>query len=286
MKKLFKVAALSSALALATGCDTNTASAADKIGFVNSGFLLSNHPMLVEAEQKFAAFMKENQEKFDAEGKELAEEEKKLLAERDKINAKDRALAEDSKKFEADVQKFQKDQSALESAVKAKMAELDKNTRLSTKQKQAELDKALGKRMTDMENRGRNLQKRQNDFAKRAEPLQKEIEAYQKKAVEFEKKAQAFQAKIEEANKNSGGQSPENIRNNVMQSIDAAIKKIAKEKGYTIVLPLEATAPIYLADETADLTEKVFLEVGGKLPLEQPKVEEPNAENKPAEEKK
>lgn len=282
MKKLFKAAALSSALALATG----VASAADKIGFVNSGFLLSNHPMLLEAEQKFAAFMKENQEKFDAEGKALGEEEKKLLAERDRINAKDKSLADEGKKFEADVQKFQKDQTALESAVKAKMAELDKNTRLSTKQKQAELEKALGKRMKDLENRGKNLQKRQNDFAKKAEPMQKEMEAYQKKAEAFEKKAQEFQAKIAEANKNAGGQSPDEVRRNVMESIDGAIKKIAKEKGYTIVLPLESTAPIYLADESADLTEKVFLEVGGKLPLEQPKVEEPKAEEKPAEEKK
>lgn len=275
MKKLFKIA-ISSALALATGIAT----AADKIGFVNSGFLISNHPMLVEAEQKFAEFMKENQEKFDAEGKALGEEEKKLLAERDSINAKDKSLADESKKFEADLQKFQKDQTALESAVKAKMAELDKNTRLSTKQKQAELEKSLGKRMKDLENRGKDLQKRQNDFSKKAESLQKEMDEYQKKAEAFEKKAQAFQTKIAEANKNAGGQSPDEVRRNVMKSIDGAIKKIAKDKGYTIVLPLESTAPIYLADESADLTEKVFLEVGGKLPLEQPKVEGSKAEEK------
>lgn len=282
MKKLFKAAVLTAALVSATGMAT----ASDKIAFVNGNFLLSNHPMLIEAEQKFAAFMKENQEKFDAEGKALGEEEKKLLAERDSINAKDKSLADESKKFEADVQKFQKEQTALESAVKAKMAELDKNTRLSTKQKQAELEKALGKRMKDLENRGKNLQKRQNDFAKKAEPLQKEMEAYQKRAEAFEQKAQAFQAKIAEANKNAGGHSPEEVRRNVMESIDGAIKKIAKEKGYTIVLPLESTAPIYLADESADLTESIFLEVGGKLPLEQPKAEEPKVEDKPAEENK
>lgn len=282
MKKLFNLAAVTTALALTAG----VANAADKIGFVNSGFLIQNHPIAVEAEQKFAAFMQENQAKFEQESKALAEEEKKLVAERDKINAKDRSLSEEGKKFEADIQKFQKDQSALESAIKSKMAELDKNTRLSTKQKNAELEKALGKRMKDIESRGKALQKRQADFAKKAEPFQKEVAAYQKKGEEFEKKARAFQERVEQANKDAGGLSPVEVRQNVSKSIDDAIKKIAKDKGYTIVLPLEAAAPIYLADEKADLTEAVFLEVGGKLPLEQPKTEEPKAEEKPAEENK
>ncbi|WP_324682189.1 OmpH/Skp family outer membrane protein [Bibersteinia trehalosi] len=283
MKKLFKLAAISSALAFGA----NIAQASDKIGFVNSGFLVQNHPIAVEAEQKFAAFMQENQSKFEAESKALAEEEQSLIAERDKINAKDRALAEEGQKFEAEVQKFQKDQTALESAIKSKIAELDKNTRLSTKQKNAELEKALGKRMKDIENRGKALQKRQADFAKKAEPFQKEAADFQKKGEAFEQKALAFQERIEQANKDAGGLSPVEVRQNVAKSIDNAIKKIAKDKGYTIVLPLEASAPIYLADEKADLTEAVFLEVGGKLPLEQPKAEESKAEEtKPEEAKK
>lgn len=265
MKKFFKLAAVASALAFSA----NLANASDKIGFINSGFLVQNHPLAVEAEQKFMKFMKDNQAKFDAENKALADDEKKLLAERNKFAEKEKALIGDNKKFEAEVQKFQKDQAALDSAIKAKQAELDRNDRLSTKQKNAELEKAFNKRIADIQSRGASLQKRQAEFAKKAEPLQKEAAAFQKKVEEFEKKRKAFQDRVNKANKEANGFDPNEIQQKVIKNIDETIRKVAKEKGFTIVLPIE-TAPVYVADESAELTEAVFVAMGGKLP-EQPK---------------
>ena len=81
MKKLFKINVLSALLATSA-----VANAADTIGFVDPGYVMQNHPVLLDASIKFENFMKENQAKFADEDKKLAEENKKLTAERDALN--------------------------------------------------------------------------------------------------------------------------------------------------------------------------------------------------------
>ena len=68
MKKLFKINVLSALLATSA-----VANAADTIGFVDPGYVMQNHPVLLDASIKFENFMKENQAKFADEDKKLAE---------------------------------------------------------------------------------------------------------------------------------------------------------------------------------------------------------------------
>lgn len=267
MKKLFKLAAVAAALTFGA----NVVNANDKIGFVDPNFLMQNHPFAIEAEQKFEKFVKENQSKFEAENKALEAEEKKLIAENNRLTEKRKSLDAEFKKFAADAEKFEKDSVALDSAVKAKMAELDKNTRLSTKQKQAELEKTIGKRGKDLQNRGAALQKRQNDLNAKAKPFESEGAAFQKKAEAFEQKRKAFQDRVNKANKEVNGFEPQEVQQKVIESINETIKKVAKEKGYTMVFPM-AVAPVYVADESVDITEEVLVAMGGKI-------EKPKAEN-------
>lgn len=292
MKKVFKLAAVAGALAFTA----NMANASDKIGFVDAGFLMQNHPLAIESAQKFDKFVKENQSKFEAENKALADEEKKLVAENNRLLEKRKSLDAEFKKFGEDAQRFEKDSAALESAAKAKMAELDKNTRLSTKQKQAELEKVTGKRAKDLQARGAALQKRQNDLAAKAKPFEAEGAAFQKKAEAFEKKRKAFEERVNKANKEVNGFEPQEIQQKVIENINETIKKVANEKGYTIIFPMNV-APVYAADEKADITEAVLAAMGGKLPEAAPAAAEKSepakteenkaaeAENKPAEAK-
>lgn len=261
MKNLFKVAALTSALAL----NANFVHANDKLAFVDAGFLMQNHPLAIEAEEKFAKFMKDNQAKFEDENKALVEEEQKLVAENQKLTDKNKALEAEFKKFAEDGQKFEKDSKALEATAKAKMAELDKNTRLSTKQKQAELDKVIGKRSKELQARGAALQKRQNELNAKAKPFETEGAAFQKKVEEFEQKRKAFEEKVNAANKEVNGLEPQEVQKKIIENINDTIKKVAKDKGYTIVFPM-TTAPVYVVDEKVDITEEVLVAMGGKLP--------------------
>lgn len=261
MKNVFKVAALTAAFAFSA----TLANANDKLAFVDAGFLMQNHPLAIEAEEKFSKFMKDNQSKFEAENKALVEEEQKLVAENQKLTDKNKALEAEFKKFAEEGQRFEKDSKALEAAAKAKMAELDKNTRLSTKQKQAELDKVIGKRSRDLQARGASLQKRQNELNAKAKPFEAEGAAFQKKVEAFEQKRKAFEEKVNAANKEVNGLEPQEVQKKIIENINDTIKKIAKDKGYTIVFPM-TTAPIYVVDEKVDITEEVLVAMGGKLP--------------------
>lgn len=261
MKNVVKIAALISVFTF--GC--MSAQASDKLAFVDAGFLMQNHPLAIEAEEKFAKFMKENQAKFEDENKALMEEEQKLVAENDRLTEKNKSLEAEFKKFAEDGQRFEKDSKALESAAKAKMAELDKNTRLSTKQKQAELDKVIGKRSKDLQARGAALQKRQNELNAKAKPFEEEGAAFQKKVEAFEQKRKAFEEKVNAANKEVSGLDPQEVQKKIIDSINETIKQVAKKKGYTIVFPM-TSAPVYVVDEKVDITEEVLVEMGGKLP--------------------
>lgn len=276
MKNVFKIAALSSALALGA----SIAQASDKLAFVDAGFLMQNHPLAIEAEEKFTKFMKENQAKFEDENKALVEEEQKLVTENQRLTDKNKALETEFKKFAEEGQKFEKDSKALEAAAKAKMAELDKNTRLSTKQKQAELDKVIGKRSKELQARGASLQKRQNELNAKAKPFEAEGAAFQKKVEAFEKKRKAFEEKVAAANKEAGGFEPQEVQKKIVENINETIKKVAQDKGYTIVFPM-TSAPLYVVDEKVDITEEVLVSMGGKLP-EPVKADEANANEKAA----
>ena len=104
MKKLFKINVLSALLATSA-----VANAADTIGFVDPGYVMQNHPVLLDASIKFENFMKENQAKFADEDKKLAEENKKLTAERDALNI--------------DAKNLQKEQATVEATLKKEVAQ-------------------------------------------------------------------------------------------------------------------------------------------------------------------
>jgi len=116
MKHLFKIAAVASALAFTS----NLANANDKIGFADANFLMQNHPLTLEASEKFAKFMKASEEKFAPQEKKLAEENKKLAED-------EKALVAERKKIESDAQALQKEQTALEASMKKKIAQLEKD---------------------------------------------------------------------------------------------------------------------------------------------------------------
>ena len=143
MKKLFKVAALSAAFMTA-----GIAQAADTIGFADPGYILQNHPVLLDAAAKFDAFMKSNETQFAEEDKKLAEENKALTAERAGI--------------EADAKKLKAEQGNLEASLKKQVAQLEKDApRLRAKEIQARQDKIMAS---------------QKGFQNKVEALQKKIE--------------------------------------------------------------------------------------------------------------
>lgn len=298
MKKLFKLATVTASLAFGAAANVQ---ASDSIGFVDPQFLMQNHPLLLEANEKYAKFVKNNETKF-------ANEDKALAAENKTISNKEKALISKRNKLESDAKALQKEQSSLEAQSKKKMAELDKNTRLSTKMKQEQFDKAMSGKIKAFQNKVAAIQKREADFTKEAAAFQKEAEA-------FQKKVNAFQSKLNKAQKEAGGYDPAEVQKKVVDDINATIKKVADERGYTLVF--HPSAAIYAKDESKDITEAVLVAMGGKMPsaakankaaekpaakaeekpaekpaeaakpaTETPAAEKSEAENKPAEEKK
>lgn len=256
MKKLFKTAAIGATLATA-----GFAQAADTIGFVDPNYLMQNHPVAIDAAQKFEKFMKEGQSKFADEDKALSEENKALTAERDKI--------------ESDAKKLQTEQNRVEASLKKKSAALEKEApRLRSRDIQAR-QKAIESEYKKFQNKVTALQKREADFAKKAE--------------EFQKKADAFQEKLNKAQQEAGGRDPNSIQKQVVDEINATIKEVAKSKGYTLVLP--PSVALYAEDESKDITDVVLDALKAKHPdikIEQPApkadAQQP-AENKAADEK-
>lgn len=248
MKKLFKMAALTTALASAAGM----ANAADTIGFVDPTYVLQNHPVLLDASAKFEKFMQESQAKFAEEDKKLAEENKKLTAERNKINE--------------DAQKLQNEQKNVEASIKKKVAALEKEApRLRAKEIQARQN-AIQKEADTFQNKVAAIQKREADFAKKAEA--------------FQKRADEFQQKIEQANKENGGLNPQEAQKQAVEEVNVTIKEIAKAKGYTLVL--QPQVALYAEDEGKDITEAVLEAIVKKHPeikLEKPAT--PAAEAQP-----
>lgn len=245
MKKLFKVAALSAAFMTA-----GIAQAADTIGFADPGYILQNHPVLLDAAAKFDAFMKSNETQFAEEDKKLAEENKALTAERAGI--------------EADAKKLKAEQGNLEASLKKQVAQLEKDApRLRAKEIQARQDKIMAS---------------QKGFQNKVEALQKREAAFAKKAEAFQQKAEAFQKKIEDANKNSGGLNPQEAQKQAVDEINVTIKEVAKAKGYTLVL--QPQVALYAEDESKDITEAVLDAIKAKHP--EIKLTEPKAEEQPA----
>ena len=256
MKKLFKISALSALLATSA-----VANAVDTIGFVDPGYVMQNHPVLLDASIKFENFMKENQAKFADEDKKLAEENKKLTAERDALNI--------------DSKNLQKEQATVEATLKKEVAQLEKDApRLRAKEIQARQAKIEGKAKA-FENKVSAIQKREQEFVKKAE--------------DFQKRADAFQQKIEDANKNSGGLNPQEAQKTAIDEVNSTIKEVAKAKGYTLIL--QPQIALYAEDESKDITEAVLDAIKAKHPEiklpEAPKVDATKTEQaKPEEVKK
>lgn len=275
MKKLFKLAAVTIAL----GCTANMATANDKVGFVEPNILMQFHPLAISEGEKFAQFMKTNEEKFAPQQKALDEESRKIADE-------EKGLLADRQKLENDAKALQKEQTSLEAAMKKEIAQLEKDApRLRAKEIQARQDK-INAKAKPFQNKVAAIQKREADFQKKAEAFQKKAEAFQKKAADF-------QAEFEKAQKEAGNLiSPAELEKKVVDDINAKIKQVADEKGYTVIL--RPSMALYVKDESADITEAVLTAVGGKLPepvkaedakAEEPKKEEVKSETKPEEAK-
>lgn len=244
MKKLFKMTALSALLATST-----IANAADTIGFVDPGYVMQNHPVLLDASIKFQQFMKDNEAKFANEDKSLAEENKKLTTERNKLNA-------DSKNLQAE-------QANVEAAIKKDVAQLEKDApRLRSKEIQA---------------RQAKIQSKANAFQNKVVAIQKREQEFAKKVEDFQKRANAFQQKIEEANKNMGGVNPQDAQKTAIEEVNSTIKEVAKAKGYTLIL--QPQVALYAEDESKDITEAVLTAIKAKHP--EIKLPEPKADVQP-----
>ncbi|OOH91061.1 hypothetical protein BMT54_03225 [Pasteurellaceae bacterium 15-036681] len=262
MKKLFKLATVTTALALTA----NIANANDRIGFADPNFLMQNHPSMIEANETFAKFMKESEGKFAADDKALADEEKKLVAERQKI--------------EDDAKKLQTEQKNVEASLKKKVAALEKEApRLRSK---------------DIQDRQNKINAEANAFQKKVEALQKREADFAKKGEAFQKKVTSFQQRIAKAQQENAGFDPDAVQKYVVDDINAKIKSVADSKGYTLVL--SPSVALYAKDLKSDITEDVLAAIKTDVkPLaeiapvkapEAPKAEEAKTEAKPEEAKK
>ena len=244
MKKLFKMATVAAALTFGT----NVVNAADKIGFVDPNYLLQNHPTMLAVNEKVAQFMKENEAKFAAEDKALADEEKKLVSDR--------------KKIDDDAKQLQQEQKNVEASMKKKIEALEKEApRLRAKEIQARQEKinAEGKA-----------------FQSKVDALQKREAEFMKRADAFQAKAAAFHQKVTKAQQDSAGVDPNKLQEQAVEDINAAIKTVAEAKGYTLVFP--PSVALYAKDEKADITEEVLaaLKANAKpLEMKPAKVAEP-----------
>lgn len=236
MKNLFKLATLTTALALSA----NLANAADKIGFADPVYLLQNHPTMVETAQKIEKLGQDAKAKFAAEEKKLQEQ--------------DKALNEEAKVIEADMQKLQKEHETVEASLKKKVAALDKE--------------APKLRAKEIEARRNAMIAEQNAFQNKVAALQKREAAFQQKAAEFQKSVNEYQQKIDQAQKSHGLDLPA-IEKKAVEDVNAAIKKTAEAKGYTVVLL--PSGALYAKDEKeANITEAVLAELKATVKPEMP----------------
>ena len=237
MKNLFKTATLVAALTLSTGF----ANANEKIGFVDASYVLQNHPLIVQANEKVEGIIKSIEQKFAEENKKLETEDKALSAERQKI--------------EEDASKLNKEHATLEASLKKKMDALEKEApRLRSKDIQSRQD-AINAEYKAFQNKAMAFQKRENEFAKKLEQFQKKVADFQAK-VEKEKQANQFDM--------------EPVQKQVIEEIDQSIKKLAAAKGYTLIL--SPSLALYAKDENANITQEVLEDIkqnGSKsLPVE------------------
>lgn len=230
MKNVFKLAAVTAALTLFT----HSANAADKIGFVDPTYVLQNHPAMVEAAQKVEQTALEIKKKFEPEEQKLAEE--------------DKALAEAFKNIEEEAKKLHQEQAKVEESVKKKMAALDKEApKLRAKEIQAR-QKTIQAEQKAFQAKVDALQKKDNDLREKTEIFQNKVAQLQQKVAQ-EQKARSFDTT--------------SIQKVAIEDVNTAIKLIADQRGYTVVLPT-STALYAKDDKSADLTDAVLNEVKAK----------------------
>lgn len=241
MKNLFKLTTLAVTLSFAA----NLANANEKIGFADTGYLLKNHPTVIEANQKLESALKEIEKKYADENQKLVDEEKALVNERNKIDA--------------DAQKLLKEQDAVEASIKKKTTALEKDApRLRSKEIQARQD-AINNELKAFQNKVSAIQKREGELNTKADALQKKIKAFQEKLAKEEQNIN-----VADANE---------VQKVAVSDIDKAIKTLAEQKGYTLIL--SPTVAFYAKDEKADITEEVLANVkaNAKPLAELPKTE-------------
>lgn len=101
MKNLFKFVAVSAAFAFAT----SNVMATEKIAYVDSTYLLQNHPQFTDPNSEFVQAVQASRTKIAEEEKQLAEVDKKLAEDLQKHQAEEKALSESLQKKVAALEK-------------------------------------------------------------------------------------------------------------------------------------------------------------------------------------
>lgn len=167
MKNLFKLAAITSVLAFST----TAVNAADNIAYVNSNYLLQNHPALTNPESELAKEIKDAQVKFAEYEKKLAEEEKLLAEEVKKLEAEEKTVSE---------------------SIKKKMAALEKE---APRLRSADIKK----RQDAINAEGQAFQKKVEDLQKREVAFRKNVDESQKEFAIVQRDISEKQARVQQS---------------------------------------------------------------------------------------
>ncbi|MDH2925379.1 periplasmic chaperone for outer membrane proteins Skp [Nicoletella semolina] len=163
MKKVFKLAALTSAFLLSS----NVAMAEETIAYVNPNYLMQNHPLLTDPNSDFVKETKAQEAKLAEEDKKLAEEEKKLTEE---------------------AKKLQEEEKVLTASLQKKIEALEKE--------------APRMRSADIKKRQDALNAEGQAFQKKVDAFQKREEAFRQKVAQFQQTFANVQREFDEKRAN------------------------------------------------------------------------------------
>lgn len=173
MKKLLKV----TSLALTLGLAAQVANSAENIAYINTDFLLQNHPLLIDPNSDFLKNLKSEEAKIIEEEKVLLEQEKILSAERNKLQSEDKTLAESLKKKYAVLEK---------EAPKLRSAEIKKR------------QDAINNESKAFQNKVSKHHQKEEEFAKKLDAFKVKFDRIQRELTE--KRAEIQQKIIPEIN--------------------------------------------------------------------------------------
>ncbi|MDP8078709.1 OmpH family outer membrane protein [Phocoenobacter skyensis] len=167
---------------------------------------------------------------------------KKVQEERKFLEIEDKRLGEENKALVAEAKELRAEDEKLGKEITAKKAKLEKDApRLRSKE----------------------IKKRQDAIIALADKFQKKLNAFQKKEMAFKQKVASFQKKSQEVQRKLAIEENK-VRKEVVDQVNEKLQKIAKSKGYTMVL--DTNAIVFVSSKENDLSNEVLKAVGGKVP--------------------